>query len=92
MLTHRRWKSLDGANHGWLRAKHHFMVSADGNPAHAALGPLIVWNDDEIASGSGFPLHGHRDMEIITYVRQGLLGHRDTLGPRGPSTRAMCRS
>jgi redox-sensitive bicupin YhaK (pirin superfamily) len=74
---------LDGAERGWLRAKHHFVVSADGNPAHAALGPLIVWNDDEIAVGSGFPLHGHRDLEIITYVRQGLLGHRDTLGSEG---------
>jgi redox-sensitive bicupin YhaK (pirin superfamily) len=83
MLTHRRWKSLDGAKRGWLRAKHHFVVSADGNPAHAALGPLIVWNDDEIAVGTGFPLHGHRDMEIITYVRQGQLGHRDTLGSEG---------
>lgn len=83
MLTHRRWKSLDGAARGWLRAKHHFVVSTDGNHAHAALGPLIVWNDDEIAVGSGFPLHGHRDMEIITYVRQGLLGHRDTLGSEG---------
>jgi redox-sensitive bicupin YhaK (pirin superfamily) len=83
MLTHRRWESLDRAELGWLRAKHHFMVSADGNPAHAAVGPLIVWNDDEIAVGSGFPMHGHRDMEIITYVRQGLLGHRDTLGSEG---------
>ncbi|MGF6724290.1 redox-sensitive bicupin YhaK (pirin superfamily) [Paraburkholderia sp. GAS41] len=83
MLTHRRWKSLDRADLGWLRAKHHFAVGADGNPAHAALGPLIVWNDDEIALGSGFPMHGHRDMEIITYVRQGLLGHRDTLGSEG---------
>ncbi|WP_179404057.1 pirin family protein [Burkholderia guangdongensis] len=83
MLTHRRWASLDGANIGWLRAKHHFAVSPDGNLAHAPLGPLIVWNDDEIAAGSGFPMHGHRDMEIITYVRQGVLGHRDTLGSEG---------
>lgn len=83
MLTHRRWESLDRGDLGWLRAKYHFAVSADGNPAHAALGPLIVWNDDEIAVGSGFPMHGHRDMEIITYVRQGLLGHRDTLGSEG---------
>ena len=83
MLTHRRWNSLDGADLGWLRAKHHFVVSPHGNPAHAALGPLIVWNDDEIAVGSGFPMHGHRDMEIVTYVRQGLLGHRDTLGSEG---------
>ena len=83
MLIHRRWESLDRADLGWLRAKHHFAVSADGNPAHGALGPLIVWNDDEIAIGSGFPMHGHRDMEIVTYVRQGLLGHRDTLGSEG---------
>ena len=47
-------------------------------------GPLIVWNDDEIAVvGGGFPLHGHRDIEIITYVRQGVLGHHDTLGSEG---------
>jgi quercetin 2,3-dioxygenase len=83
MLTHRRWESLDRAEHGWLRAKYHFAVSAGGNSEHAAIGPLIVWNDDEIAVGSGFPMHGHRDMEIISYVRQGLLGHRDTLGSEG---------
>ncbi|TKC86732.1 pirin family protein [Trinickia terrae] len=83
MLTHRRWESLDRADHGWLRAKYHFAVSAGGNPAHAALGPLIVWNDDEIAVGGGFPMHGHRDMEIVTYVRQGLVRHRDTLGSEG---------
>ena len=83
MLAHRRWESLDRAEQSWLRAKYHFAVSAGGNPDHAALGPLIVWNDDEIAVGSGFPMHGHRDMEIITYVRQGSLGHRDTLGSDG---------
>jgi redox-sensitive bicupin YhaK (pirin superfamily) len=83
MLAHRRWESLDRAEQSWLRAKYHFTVSADGNPDHAALGSLIVWNDDEIAVGSGFPMHGHRDMEIITYVRQGSLGHRDTLGSDG---------
>ncbi|WP_179404355.1 pirin family protein [Burkholderia guangdongensis] len=83
MLTHRRWRSLDTADHGWLRAKYHFAVSPDGNLAHAPLGPLIVWNDDEIAAGSGFPMHGHRDIEIVTYVRQGVLGHRDTLGSEG---------
>ncbi|ANB76216.1 pirin family protein [Paraburkholderia phytofirmans] len=83
MLAHRRWESLDRAERNWLRAKYHFAVSADGNPEHGALGPLIVWNDDEIAAGSGFPMHGHRDVEIITYVRQGLLGHRDTVGSDG---------
>ena len=83
MLTHRRWTSLDSADHGWLQAKYHFIVSADGNPAHSALGPLVVWNDDEIAPGHGFPMHGHQDMEIVTYVRQGILGHRDSLGEQG---------
>ncbi|WP_028217374.1 pirin family protein [Paraburkholderia oxyphila] len=83
MLTHRRWDSLDAADAGWLRAKYHFVVSADGNHDHSALGPLIVWNDDEIDVGAGFPMHGHRDMEIITYVRQGVIEHRDTLGSEG---------
>ncbi len=83
MLTHRRWNTLDAADHGWLRAKYHFQVKPEGNPAHRALGPLIVWNDDEIAVDGGFPFHGHRDVEIITYVRQGVLGHRDTLGSEG---------
>jgi len=83
MLTHRRWASLDHVNHGWLRAKYHFAVTADSTSGHVPLGPLIVWNDDEIAVGSGFPMHGHRDIEIITYVRQGVLGHRDTLGSEG---------
>ena len=80
MLMRRRSESLDHADLGWLKAKHHFRVSEDGNPAHQPLGSLIVWNDDEIAADSGFPLHGHRDTEIITYVRQGTLKHRDTLG------------
>jgi quercetin 2,3-dioxygenase len=83
MLTHRRWESLDRADRGWLRAKYHFQINADGNPAHGALGPLVVWNDDEVAVGGGFPLHGHRDVEIVTYVRQGVLAHRDTLGSEG---------
>jgi len=83
MLAHRRWESLDRADRDWLRARYHFSVDAAGNPAHRALGSLIVWNDDEIAVGGGFPLHGHRDMEIVTYVRQGVLGHRDTLGSEG---------
>ncbi|KJK14269.1 pirin [Burkholderiaceae bacterium 16] len=83
MLEHRRWNSLDEADNGWLRAKFHFQVNAAGNPAHRPLGSLVVWNDDEIAVGGGFPLHGHRDIEIITYVRQGVLSHRDTLGCEG---------
>jgi len=83
MLQHRRWESLDGADRGWLRARYHFQVNGAGRAAHQALGSLVVWNDDEIAVGGGFPMHGHRDIEIITYVRQGVLGHRDTLGSEG---------
>lgn len=83
MLTHRRWESLSHADFGWLRAKHHFTVFDGGNPDHEAIGNLVVWNDDEIAVGGGFPFHGHQDMEIITYVRQGILGHRDSLGSEG---------
>ncbi len=66
-----------------MRARYHFQVNGAGRAAHQALGSLVVWNDDEIAVGGGFPMHGHRDIEIITYVRQGVLGHRDTLGSEG---------
>lgn len=83
MLAHRRWDSLDRADLDWLRAKYHFRVKASGNPAHHAMGALIVWNDDEISPGSGFGMHEHCDVEIVTYVRQGVLGHRDTLGSEG---------
>lgn len=80
MITHRRWSLLDSGGASWLRGKYHFRITPTGNPAHGAMGPLVLWNDDEIAVDSGFPMHGHRDMEIITYVRQGALDHRDTLG------------
>lgn len=80
MISLRRWASLNRADLGWLRARHHFAIERGADMAHGPLGPLIVWNDDEIAVDGGFPLHGHRDMEILTYVRQGVLGHRDTLG------------
>lgn len=68
---------------GWLKARHHFAIGGHGNPIHKPLGNLIVWNDDEIASGKGFPMHGHRDIEIITYVRQGIVTHQDNIGNEG---------
>ncbi|MFZ4873721.1 pirin family protein [Janthinobacterium sp. Mn2066] len=83
MISHRPWDALDKADLPWLRARYHFQVRPDAPQGHLPLGPLIVWNDDEIAPGGGFPLHGHRDVEILTYVRQGTLGHRDTLGSEG---------
>ena len=83
MLQARPSTTLDGADLGWLKAKHHFVVSPDGNPANRPLGALVVWNDDEIAPGTGFGLHGHADMEIISYVRDGVVTHRDSIGNIG---------
>jgi len=83
MLQLRTWAALGGGDHGWLKARHHFAVDRQGNPSHTPLGCLVVWNDDEIAPHSGFPLHAHRDMEIVTYVRAGVLQHEDNSGGHG---------
>jgi redox-sensitive bicupin YhaK (pirin superfamily) len=58
-------------------------VTRDGNPANGPLGALVVWNDDEIAPGTGFGPHGHADIEIVSYVREGTVTHRDNLGNMG---------
>ena len=86
MLQYRPSSTLDGGDLGWLKAKHHFVVSASGNPANAPLGALVVWNDDEVAPGTGFALHGHASMEIVTYVRSGTVTHRDSAGNVGETT------
>ena len=83
MLQVRLANTLDGGDFGWLKARHHFRVTPEGNPANAPLGPLIVWNDDEIAPGTGFGLHGHANMEIVTYVREGAVTHQDSTGNVG---------
>jgi len=83
MLQIRNVDSLAGNDLIWLKSKHHFAVNGHNNAAHEPLGSLIVLNDDEIAPGTGFPMHGHRDMEIVTYVREGLLEHTDTTGGSG---------
>jgi quercetin 2,3-dioxygenase len=83
MLQLRTQETLDGGDLGWLKARHHFVVSADGNPANRPLGALVVWNDDEIAPGTGFGRHPHADMEIVTYVRQGVVTHEDSTGNIG---------
>lgn len=83
MLDHRPFTSLGGADHGWLKARHHFSFAGYHDPQRMGWGAVRVWNDDEIAPHSGFPPHPHRDMEIITFVRQGAITHEDTLGNRG---------
>lgn len=83
MIELRPFKSLGGANHGWLDAKHHFSFANYYDPSRLNWGNLRVWNDDTIAPKSGFPAHPHRDMEIITYVREGAITHRDNLGNEG---------
>ena len=83
MLQLRSKETLDHGDRGWLKARHHFLVSGDGNPANGALGALVVWNDDEIAPGTGFGRHSHADMEIVTYVRQGAVTHEDSAGNVG---------
>lgn len=83
MIEPRRFEALGGANHGWLKAKHHFSFARYYDPNRMGWGALRVWNDDEIAARSGFPPHPHSDMEIITYVRQGAISHSDNVGNEG---------
>lgn len=83
MIELRPFDSLGAANHGWLDAHHHFSFAGYHDPARTNWGRLRVWNDDTIAPHSGFPTHPHRDMEIVTYVRQGAITHRDSLGNEG---------
>ncbi|MEJ0020360.1 MAG: pirin family protein [Acetobacteraceae bacterium] len=83
MIERRKFSGLGGANHGWLNAKHHFSFASYYDPTRMGWGALRVWNDDEIAAQGGFPPHPHADMEIITYVREGAITHRDSLGNEG---------
>lgn len=83
MIEVRPFASLGGANHGWLDARHHFSFGSHHDPERMGWGALRVWNDDTIAPNSGFPPHPHADMEIITYVREGVITHEDNQGNRG---------
>ena len=83
MIERRPFDSLGGADDGWLNAKHHFSFASYNDARRMGWGALRVWNDDTIATQSGFPPHSHSDMEIITYVREGAISHRDSLGNEG---------
>jgi redox-sensitive bicupin YhaK (pirin superfamily) len=83
MLDLRPFNRLGAADHGWLKAKHHFSFGSHHDPDNMGHGALRVWNDDEIAPNTGFPAHPHANMEIITYVREGAITHQDSLGNKG---------
>ncbi len=83
MLQLRSRDEVASADAGWLRARHHFAIGPYGNPAHKPVGNLIVLNDDEIAPHTGFELHHHANIEIVTYVHDGTITHRDDQGNVG---------
>ena len=83
MIERRPYASLSGDERDWLKARHHISFASNAANLHDRIGALRAWNDDEIAPHSGFPPHAHANMEIITYVREGVITHQDNLGNVG---------
>jgi quercetin 2,3-dioxygenase len=83
MIKHRPFHKLQSEDLGWLRARRHLSCAASDDLSGSGWGALRAWNDDEIAPNAGFPLHTHANIEIITYVRDGAVTHRDSLGNEG---------